>query len=129
MSPKPAGPNHKCRRARASLRAKRSSPAKLVAGVRRSATASKIARPMRHDAKQRTRIGIVDQCQLGLIRIERRALLRATGNRFSMQRHLRADRSVAGSTAGVNIQHGVKAAFGDIAMKIQPLARRANAIG
>ena len=89
----------------------------------------KIARPMRHDAKQRARVAIIDQCQLGLIRIERRALLRAAGDRLSMQRHLCADRSIAGSTAGVDIQHGVKAAFGDIAVKVKPLARRANPLG
>ena len=89
----------------------------------------KIARPMRHDTEQRTRVAIIDQCQLGLIRIERRALLRATGDRLSMQRHLCADRSVAGSPAGVNIQYGVKAAFGDVAVEVQSLARRANAVG
>jgi hypothetical protein len=46
--------------------------------------AGEISRPMRHDAKQRSAVGIVNKRKLGLIGIKRRALLGISSDRLSM---------------------------------------------
>src|SRR5215204_2655995 len=84
---------------------------------------------MCHHTQKRPAIRIVDQRQLGLIGIERRPFLGCSRNRFTMQRHLRANGSVIRRTARVDVENRIEAPFTDVAMQIQPLARRANTGG
>ena len=79
---------------------------------------------MRHHAEQRSGVGVVNEPQFGLVRIERRPLLGVSGDRLTVQSHLRADCAVVRRPPRIDIQHRIKAALANIAVQIEPLARR-----
>jgi hypothetical protein len=84
---------------------------------------------MCHHSQKRPGVRIIDQRQLGLIGIKRRPHLCVARDRLAMQRHLRSNGPVIRRSTGVNIENRIEGLFADVAMQIQPLARRANTRG